>query len=49
MTRFVAVTRDGLRGVIPSEEELGQGRHGLSPLFYAGQDGITHIRPTQSG
>jgi hypothetical protein len=47
MTQFVAVTREGLHGVVAVEEELGEGRHGLSPLFYAGQDVITQIRLTQ--
>jgi hypothetical protein len=49
MTQFVAVTRDGLRGAVAVENELGEGRHGLSPLFYAGQDVITQIRLTQGG
>jgi hypothetical protein len=49
MTQFVAVTRDGLRAVVAVEKELGEGRHGLSPLFYAGQDVITQIRLTQGG
>ena len=49
MTQFVAVTRDGLRSAAGVEEELGNGRHELSPLFYAGQDVITQIRLTQSG
>jgi hypothetical protein len=49
MTQFVAVTRDGLRAAAGVEEELGEGRHELSPLFYAGQDVITQIRLTRSG
>jgi hypothetical protein len=49
LTQFVAVTREGLRGVVAPEEELGEGRHRLSPLFYAGQDVITQIRLTQGG
>jgi len=49
MTQFVAVTPEGLRGVVAVEEELGEGQHGLSPLFYAGQDVITQIRLTQGG
>jgi hypothetical protein len=49
MTQFVAVTREGLRGVVAVEKELGEGQHGLSPLFYAGQDVITQIRLTQGG
>jgi hypothetical protein len=49
MTQFVAITREGLRGVVAVEEELGEGRHELSPLFYAAQDVITQIRLTQGG
>jgi hypothetical protein len=49
LTQFVAVTREALRGIIAPEEELGEGRHSLSPLFYAGQDVITQIRLTQGG
>jgi hypothetical protein len=49
MTQFVAVTRDGLRGAVVGEKELATDRHGLSPLFYAGQDVITQIRLTQRG
>jgi hypothetical protein len=47
MTQFVAVTPTGLRGIVAPEDELGEGRHGLSPLFYAGQDVITQIRLVQ--
>jgi hypothetical protein len=49
MTQFVAVTPDGLAGAAGVEEELGNGRHRLSPLFSAGQDVITQIRLTQGG
>lgn len=49
LTQFVAVTREGLRGAVALEEELGEGRHALSPLFYAGHDVITQIRLTQDG
>jgi hypothetical protein len=48
MTQFVAVTAEGLRGLVAPEEDLGEGRHGLSPLFYDGQDVITQIRLVQS-
>ena len=44
LTQFVAVTRDGLRGTVAPEEDLGEDRHRLSPLFYAAQDVITQIR-----
>jgi hypothetical protein len=47
LTQFVAVTREGLRGTVAPEEELGEGRHALSPLFHAGHDVITQIRLTQ--
>jgi hypothetical protein len=49
LTQFVAVTPEGIRGVVAPEGELGEGRHDLSPLFYAGQDVITQIRLTQGG
>jgi hypothetical protein len=49
MTQFVAVTPEGLRSAVAPEEELGEGRHGLSPLFYAGQDVITQIRLAEGG
>lgn len=49
LTQFVAVTLEGLRGVVAPEEELGEGQHLLSPLFYAAQDVITQIRLTQEG
>jgi hypothetical protein len=44
LTQFVAVTREGLCGAVAPEEELGENRHRLSPLFYAAQDVITQIR-----
>ncbi len=44
LTQFVAVTPDGLRGAVAPEEELGEERHELSPLFHAGHDVITQIR-----
>jgi len=47
MTQFVAVTPEGLRGASASEDDLGNGRHRLSPFFYAGQDVITQIRLTR--
>jgi hypothetical protein len=49
LTQFVAVTPDGLRGVVAPEEELGEDRHRLSPLFHAAQDVITQIRLAQRG
>jgi hypothetical protein len=47
MTQFVAVTPEGLRGTVAREEELGEGRHELSPFFYTAQDVITKIRLSQ--
>lgn len=44
VTQFVAVTPDGLRTAAAQEEELGEERHELSPLFHAGHDAITQIR-----
>ena len=49
MTQFVAVTPAGLRGSVAPEEEFGDGRHRLSPLFHAGHDVITQIRLAQGG
>jgi hypothetical protein len=46
-TQFVAVTPEGLRGAAAPEDDLGNGRHALSPLFHAAQDVITQIRLTQ--
>ena len=43
-TQFVAVTPGGLRWELAREDDLGEGEHPLSPLFYAGQDVITQIR-----
>ena len=44
LTQFVAVTPGGLRRAVAPEEDLGEERHGLSPLFHAGHDVITQIR-----
>jgi hypothetical protein len=49
LTQFVAVTPEDLRGAIAPEEELGEGRHSLSQLFYAGQDVITQMRVAEGG
>jgi len=49
MTQFVAVTPLGLRGAVAPEDELGGGRHALSPFFYAAQDVITQIRLSEGG
>jgi hypothetical protein len=47
MTQFVAVTPEGHRGATAPEADLGNGRHSLSPFFYAAQEVITQIRLTQ--
>jgi hypothetical protein len=49
LTQFVAVTDEGLRSARALEEELGNGEHALSPLFYAGHDVITQIRLVEGG
>jgi hypothetical protein len=49
LTQFVAVSPEGLRGAVASEDELGEGRHALSQLFYAGQDVITQMRVAEGG
>jgi hypothetical protein len=43
-TQFVAVTPDGLLSAVAPEDELGNGGHVLSPLFYVGHDVITQVR-----
>jgi hypothetical protein len=42
--RFYARTFDGLKSAEADENELGEGRHRLSPLFHAGHRVITHLR-----
>jgi hypothetical protein len=42
--RFTALTYDGLRGGGAPEDDLGAGRHPLSPLFVAGHDVLTQLR-----
>lgn len=49
MTQFVAVTQQELRGAVAREDDLGEGRHELTQLFYAAQDVITQIRLSQEG
>ena len=44
LTQFVAVTPHGLRCATAPEDDLGEGRHELSPLFHAGHDVITQVR-----
>ena len=49
ITQFVAVTPDGLLGALAPEADLREGRHELSPFFFAAQDVITQIRLAQGG
>ena len=48
MVQFAVVTPGGLLGAGAPMAELGERRHVLSPLFYAGHDVITRIRLTQA-
>jgi hypothetical protein len=48
MAQFVAVTPGGLLGAGAAMADLGERRHVLSPLYYAGHDVITGIRLTQA-
>ncbi len=41
---FYILTFSGAYTADADENELGEGKHHLSPLFYAGQDVITQIR-----
>lgn len=43
-TKFIAITSEGLRAEMAPEEELGNNRHPLSPLFPAAHEVITQIR-----
>jgi hypothetical protein len=42
--RFQVLTVGGGRTAEATEDDLGHGRHALSPLFHAGQDVVTQIR-----
>lgn len=44
MTQFLAVTPHGLVAAGAPEQELGAGKHALSPLFHAGQSVLTQLR-----
>ena len=48
MVQFVAVTPGGLLGAVAPIAELGERRHALSPLFYAGHGVIAQIRLSQA-
>ena len=41
---FNILTANGIRTTTAKENDLGEERHILSPLFYAGQDVITQLR-----
>jgi hypothetical protein len=43
-TRFYVLTTGGIFTAEASTEDLGEGRHRLSPLFYKGNDVITELR-----
>ena len=48
-TSFYVFTPEGVFGAEVAEQDLGQGRHALSPLFQAGQGVITQFRLTEDG
>ena len=41
---FYLLTKKGIRKANAKEQDLGEQRHALSSLFYAGQDAITQLR-----
>ncbi len=43
-TRFYVITPDAVLTADADENDLGEGQHALSPLFYAGQELITEMR-----
>jgi hypothetical protein len=45
--RFYVLTFSGVLTLDGDENELGDGRHALSPLFYSGQDVIAQFRAVQ--
>jgi hypothetical protein len=45
--RFYVLTFSGVLTLDADENELGDGKHGLSPLFYSGQDVIAQFRAVQ--
>jgi hypothetical protein len=44
LTSFYVLTDGGPRTLSAPEEELGEGQHAMSDLFYAGQEVITQLR-----
>ena len=47
--RFHLLTRDGALATEAPEDDLGHGRHVLTPLFYAAHEVITQIRLLDQG
>jgi hypothetical protein len=47
--RFYVRTFDGTLTAEAAENELGEGRHALSPVFYAAHDVITAVRESTPG
>jgi hypothetical protein len=45
--RFYVLTFSGVLTLDIDENKLGDGKHGLSPLFYSGQDVIAQFRAVQ--
>lgn len=43
-TRFYVITSEGIRTAEVREEDLGENRHALSPLFHAAHELITEMR-----
>jgi hypothetical protein len=48
MTRFVAVTPDGLLGALAPTDELGDRDHRLAPLYFGAHGVIKQIRLTEA-
>jgi hypothetical protein len=44
LTQFIVIMAQGTLAAIAPEQDLGEQRHPLSPLFYVAQDVITQIR-----
>jgi len=42
--KFYVLTFNGVVTAEAGKNELGEGKHGLSPLFYAGHEVITQLR-----
>ena len=44
-----ALTTDGIRAIEADEEDLGEGRHALSPVFHAAHEVIGRLRELDEG